>query len=342
MKSREGKKVQPGPSMYEEALTLDSDITRFDKLELNFKFKLKNTQDPFRDPKGKGNPKTHAFTAQTSTGWGVLDQLASYATEWCSWQHRTFAFTVCIFGSYARFIRWDRSGAVVSERFNYQEDSHLLSTFLWRFVHLKPKDRGRDTTVRDASQEEAEVAKVELKKWKYKNTRSPVVFTVEDDGINREFIGWGSMTVANSLMGRATRAYPVWDIKKKERRFLKDAWRDITLEAEANIIRELNKEGVRYVPTVLCGGDIQGHTTRSQEFAGNTEGLSTYRPWRCGQKDIVARIHHRLVVNFVGQHLNRFPSKFIMLQTVFYAYIGTGIHPANLSLNLTSSPTSTS
>lgn len=93
--------------MYEEALTLDNDITRFDKLELNFKFKLKNTQDPFRDPKGKGNPKTHAFTAQTSTGWGVLDQLASYATEWCSWQHRTFAFTVCIFGSYARFIRWD-------------------------------------------------------------------------------------------------------------------------------------------------------------------------------------------------------------------------------------------
>ncbi|KAI0308449.1 hypothetical protein OF83DRAFT_1020036, partial [Amylostereum chailletii] len=46
-------------------------------------------------------------------------QIIAYAHALLSMQFRLYCFSFLIFGSKARFIRWDRAGAVVSEAFDY-------------------------------------------------------------------------------------------------------------------------------------------------------------------------------------------------------------------------------
>ena len=40
----------------------------------------------------------------------------------------------------------DRSGAVVSERFDYTKSPVWLAEFIWRFSHLSDEERGWDVT----------------------------------------------------------------------------------------------------------------------------------------------------------------------------------------------------
>lgn len=314
--------------MYRAPLKTSIKVTQFDKLELNFEFKLADTHDPFCDP---GSPDvdrtTHSFEAETVVGADIRGQLMSYATEWCSRQHRTFAFTVLIFGTYARLIRWDRSAAIVTEKFNYKQNSQPLVDFLWYFTRLDDAGRGKDNTVRDATAEETDIAHQKLEEWAPAKERSVIVFTILDGGKKRDFIGWGSMADAESLTGRATRAYPVWDTEVKDVRFLKDSWRGANFERESDILRTLNAANVENVPELICGGDIDGygHTTRSQEFAANftndAAGLKRM-PWKCGTHNIVKRIHHHFVGRDVGLKLEGFDTSKDLMTVVYHAFIG--------------------
>ncbi|KAK0439066.1 uncharacterized protein EV420DRAFT_1735622 [Desarmillaria tabescens] len=62
-------------------------------------------------------------------------------------QYRSHFFPTLICGRFARFIRWDRSGAVVSKRFDYTEETTLIFNFYKRFLQLIPSQRGKDTAV---------------------------------------------------------------------------------------------------------------------------------------------------------------------------------------------------
>ena len=58
----------------------------------------------------------------------------------------------------------------------------------------------------------------------------------------REVIAWGSMSDAQSLTGRATRGWPVYDLKAEKVAFLKDSWCSTSLdhlEKESCILKEL-------------------------------------------------------------------------------------------------------
>jgi hypothetical protein len=139
----------------------------------------------------------------------------------------------------------------------------------------------------------------------------------------------GPMPVADFLdefLAWATRAYPVWDIQKKEVCFLKDTWRAVTLERESDILRFLNEKNVPNVPNIICGGDIAGHTTLSYKFAGNgltpSPGSPARMLWKCGSHKITQRIHHRFVEDFVGVHLNQFTSTRQLMRAVYDAYLG--------------------
>jgi serine/threonine protein kinase len=340
MNSREGKGIKPDPSMYKYGVDSTERVTQFDKLELSFEFKLNDTDshDPFRDPIQSDVDRT-IWEFEAGTGKDFQGQLTNYATEWCSRQHRTFAFTIYIFGTYARFIRWDRSAVVVSERFNYKEESQPLVDFLWRFVHLDDEGRGIDTTVRNATPAEAAIADDRLKQWKNSNTRSVIVFKIQDKDGLREFIGWGSMADAESLTGRATRAYLVWDIQNREVCFLKDTWRAATLERESDILRLLNEKGVPNVPKLICGGDIEGHTTLSHKFAGNdlepSPGSPARMPWKCGSHKITQRVHHRFVEGFVGVHIDEFTSTYQLMHAIYDAFIGLFIDHMYIDISLT-------
>ncbi|EPQ50667.1 hypothetical protein GLOTRDRAFT_13625, partial [Gloeophyllum trabeum ATCC 11539] len=63
----------------------------------------------------------------------VRGQIINYAAEIFARQHRTHVFSLIILGEYVRLVRWDRSGAVFTERIPYVDEPQHLSEFLWRF-----------------------------------------------------------------------------------------------------------------------------------------------------------------------------------------------------------------
>ncbi|KAF9456476.1 hypothetical protein BDZ94DRAFT_1241514 [Collybia nuda] len=327
IRSHTGKKIKPGPSMYRTTLDTSTKVTQFNKLELHFELELADTDDPFCDPLSSDIGRTEwEFESQANKGRDCQGQLTKYPIEWCSRGHLTFAFTILIFGSSARFIRWDRSAAVVSEKFSYKMNRQPLGEFLWYFTRMDDVGRGKDDTVREASVEETRTAHDKLKKWKPKLERSVFVFTIQADSNGRDFLEWGSMANGESLIGRATRAYPVRGVQEKVLRFLKDSWRGMHFGSESDILRTLNDACIRNVPQLICGEDIDGHchSTRSHSFAANymDENIGPKRMlWECGIHNTMQRVYYRLVSRDIGLHLIRFKSSKDLMQVVYDAFI---------------------
>ncbi|KAG5633313.1 hypothetical protein H0H81_008887, partial [Sphagnurus paluster] len=129
------KKIKPDPTMYRDTLSFEANNgpTDFSEMELNFELKYNDSYDPFQDPGPKDDIANFQFEATAKHRADCRGQLVRYATEWFKRQHRHFGFTIFICGTFARFIRWDRAGAIVSARFDYRTDSRPLIAFLWRF-----------------------------------------------------------------------------------------------------------------------------------------------------------------------------------------------------------------
>ncbi|KIP01205.1 hypothetical protein PHLGIDRAFT_123563 [Phlebiopsis gigantea 11061_1 CR5-6] len=87
-------------------------------------------------PFENSSPESTAFRAS----------LVSHAAAQFARRHRVFLFQLVIVNRWARFIRWDRSGAISTERFDYVSHPQVLSEFFWRFSHLTDEQRGIDPT----------------------------------------------------------------------------------------------------------------------------------------------------------------------------------------------------
>ncbi|GBE86380.1 predicted protein [Sparassis crispa] len=105
---------------------------------ISFEFKKSSmADDPFQDDK-------EDLEHDSEQGNKNRGQIISYAAETFARQHRTFCFTVIILGNCARIIRWDRSGAVFTEKFDYKRKPFILGKFLWRFSHHSLEAQGYD------------------------------------------------------------------------------------------------------------------------------------------------------------------------------------------------------
>ncbi|KAG2065457.1 hypothetical protein BDR04DRAFT_943283, partial [Suillus decipiens] len=94
------------------------------------------------------------FVSQTDKGFDTLGQITSYASAQLSAQYRTHAFSILIICNHARIIRWDREGAIVTDAFDYSQESHLAN-FFYRLGQASPALRGVDTSITLASAEDA-------------------------------------------------------------------------------------------------------------------------------------------------------------------------------------------
>ncbi|KAF8151420.1 hypothetical protein B0H34DRAFT_810535 [Crassisporium funariophilum] len=118
--------------------------------------------DPQQDPKNPEEKPEFLFShipnlklrERAQTGLG---QQVSYATEVCARQHRNFLFSIFITPTIARFLRWDRSGVVVSASFNYRTEPLTLCNFLWKLGNMTHEQRGADISVTKASQDEEKI-----------------------------------------------------------------------------------------------------------------------------------------------------------------------------------------
>ncbi|KDQ32540.1 hypothetical protein PLEOSDRAFT_153777 [Pleurotus ostreatus PC15] len=250
----------------------------------------------------------------------IRGRLANYATQLSRSQHRTHIYMVYIFHPFVRFVRWDRSGAVVTKRVNYMKNSTPLMRFLYLFGRSDKAGRGFDCTVQHATPAEAVIAKEYLKRWAPRMTHPVCKMNVPsiDGGDFRQFLVWNTLAEPESLFGRATRGYPAVElingVVSQKPMFLKDQWRDAEGRSEVETLLKLNKKTVEHVPTLVCGGDLPGQETRTHEIGDGDR--------RVGHNRIDRRVHTRFVVAEVGQPLEHFPSSKAMLSAVYDAFKG--------------------
>ncbi|KAF9514249.1 hypothetical protein BS47DRAFT_1295319, partial [Hydnum rufescens UP504] len=117
--------------------------TNFARRDLFIELKSSNPEDGFND--------SLPFEACSRSGLSTRGQLAFYAAGQMTTQFRTHLFSGLLCHTRARFIRWDRAGAIVTKSFNYVENPRLLIEFFWNYTRLPSDKRGYDSTVSAAT-----------------------------------------------------------------------------------------------------------------------------------------------------------------------------------------------
>ncbi|KAI9062397.1 hypothetical protein FKP32DRAFT_1652944 [Trametes sanguinea] len=297
--------------------------TDWASVEVFIECKTDSSGDPYDEGISTGVPYAESKR-------DALGQIMTYASTVFEYQHLTHHFGVVILGSQARLGRWDRSGIVFSDKFDYKEEPEKLVRFFWRVAHATPEVRGHDSTATRVLPKSADYKK--LKAWKDKAV-------ADDDWVAKRFVKslsdnrpWWRLTVADSkhgkqdflvgqptfaapgVVGRGTRGYIALRVSHpldENSLFNEDCWRVLheRSQLEGDILSYLNEKGVSNVPTALYHGDVEDHRTISQDFCKCAKpGLL-----KCRMK---AHRHYRLVVKEVGLPLQEFPCGRILLWVI--------------------------
>ncbi|KAI0359627.1 hypothetical protein OH77DRAFT_1043374 [Trametes cingulata] len=301
--------------------------TDWSTIELSIECKRSGELDDVFDDK---EPTGQPFSERRRENLG---QIMNYATLVFERQQRTHHYTVIIFASNARIVRWDRSGAVFSPAFNYKKEPAKLGLFLWRFSHASAKARGHDSTafrVLLDSDDHALMVKFAAQKLSEgDHARQLFAESLVDNwpwwkltvgagpGCRQYLVGKPSF-IAPGVVGRGTRGYVALDPTDPKHPFvyLKDCWRleHLRSEQEGAILAYLNEKGVRYIPTGLCHGDVEGQRTVAHDIWTRThkEGEECH---------LKTHVHYRLVVEEVGLPLKTFANGKELVRMFMHCFI---------------------
>ncbi|KAI6013862.1 hypothetical protein EDC04DRAFT_2579081 [Pisolithus marmoratus] len=290
--------LKPDFCLYDKAVET-SKRTNFSTAELYIEVKPHISYDPFEDldvgtGKGKSNDPFEKDTVDANNTRG---QITTYAVTQFDSQFRFFAFSLVIFGNRARFVRWDRGGAIISAQFDYVENSNILVDFFWRFSHLSREGRGHDPSVSPANLSEEDAKKV-CEVLDLKAGTALFTFGVPHKDGDKLFYGPRFPFPVRSLIGRSTRTVPVCDFvegKLGKKAFLKEYWRPEGMRGEVEVYEHLVKHDIPHIAPLICGGDVPHGETRTHEHAR-----------KAGSRPIIHRYLHRLVLAFVGRRLTQF------------------------------------
>ena len=138
--------LKPDICVYPKDDPQDGCKTDFSKMAFFIEFKSDKSYDPFVD-KGEMVDDDFPFEKSSIESQHNRGQLASYAAALAGTQFRVHTFCVLVCAGHARFIRWDRSGAIVTELFDCAKNPQFFAEFFWRFDRLNPEEKGHDTSV---------------------------------------------------------------------------------------------------------------------------------------------------------------------------------------------------
>jgi len=284
--------------------------TDFSLMESHIEVKFDENDDPFDDE------SVHSFEHDREASKDTKGQITSYAVAQLAGQFRTHIFTILVCGGYARILRWDRSGAVVTAAFDYC--NRYLGEFFWRYDRTPPDDRGMELSISKPSDTEVTLARQYLRCSLQALLLKFAVYN-DMDGKTSYYIGSKPSFKGNaSPTGRATRTFIVFDQQTRRVVFLKDTWRidlpDVVKEGE--IYKILHEAKVPFIAPFLCGGDIFQHRTRTQDF-------SSERWARPIKNSLRPHQHYRLVLGVVGRDFTSFDSSWEMVGAIRDALQGT-------------------
>ena len=287
----------------------------------------------------------------TNTAYKICGQLIAYATALHHSQYRIFSFAVVLFGEQGRLLRWDRSGVIYTEAFQWKTQPDTLFEFFWRLNFLSPVDRGYDTTVTPVmdDDDETKAARSMLLTyggWEKGNnleTAKLYRFLVHDDqdvnGKLRSYITSGAIWDTNSLFGRCTFGYIAYDVAKSKLVYLKDFWRtDLPrIQKEGDVYRKLHDANVPNIPALGPAGDVPSspdhadkfplvvQRTRTQDYvkrSANNDVILTRGEWCPGRPCVEPYVHYRLVLETLGRPLNTFKSTRQLCEVIRDAIVG--------------------
>jgi len=316
--------IKPDVTIYPGTVTPRPTGCNSNLIEMHVEFKRYTWANPFFSPK---NPDQEAqqnkpFVGSTQSKIDTLGQIGAYAVAQLGSQFHTHCFSVFIMYDFARIIRWDREGAIVTKPIFYDTDPALVE-FFSRFSQAPPALRGVDTTVSLAPVDEAALARGKLKL-----SSDIAMFKTSIPG------GGGSPTtiifprcdaLPTTPACRGTRTSSAYDLVGDRVVFFKDSWR---IEAddilpEGQIYAELNAQNVPHVPVCLAYGDV----ISLPEQRAQTSRFSM-ADWACRRRRpvITTHIHSRHLLNIVGKSLTNFSCTRELVQAVHDAVVGESIH----------------
>ena len=238
--------LSPDVTLYHINDEPDGDhITDFSRMEMFVELKPSSDQDPFCDPspsRQRNTDNPYPFENDSDASCYSRGQLASYLAALANCQFHTHAFCVFVCGRFARFIRLDPSGAVVSAHFD-STIGNALSEFFWRYSHLPPHSRGYDNSVVPTTLEETTQigydlqAELERNNNEYHRAFFKMMIPARNDPSveHPHIISYPPTYQRQSTFGRTTRAMIAVDVETQKLVFVKACWR-------ANV-DDMEKEG---------------------------------------------------------------------------------------------------
>jgi hypothetical protein len=290
-------------------------------------FKHDPNDDPFRDD-------SPSFEHHSDRSEKTLGQICSYATAHMAAQFRSHIFSLLVFRRYARILRWDRAGVIVTGQIDLTQPTgaSLLANFFSHYGNMTDSQRGYDENITRVTRRDAETIVPDAGKILDANKDSPF-FLVKFPDSNHQFLitkptymGIGSPT------GRSTRTFQALSLTTKKLVFLKDTWRVIHpgVLPEHDIYASLASKEVPHVATMIAYHDMLNEATQTKDFAGEEwvrfKDSDPPRSFRKFQ-------HYRLVLKEVGRPLQSFENVKELVQVFRDTLQGTFSHyPAFISL----------
>ncbi|KAI0753136.1 hypothetical protein C8Q80DRAFT_1095930, partial [Daedaleopsis nitida] len=244
-------------------------------------------------------------------------------------QHRTHAFTLVLAGDAAHLVHADREALFVTPAFPYKSEPEKLAAFFRRFARMSPAQRGADPTATVLGADDPrrgymlQVASTPLAGAE-DHARRCFKGTLDDrwpwhtlvvDG--REFLVAKPHIYMEDVLERPSRGYVALALPRARAPgakadlpslvWLKDTWRrirDAEYEQEGGVLADLNRAGVRGVPTLVCHEDVLDHRinlskTLDRVHPGRRRAIN-----RSGAQ--IEYVHYRMVVREVGVPVDEF------------------------------------
>ncbi|KZV72498.1 hypothetical protein PENSPDRAFT_683725 [Peniophora sp. CONT] len=281
------------------------------------------------------------FEHQVDKAVRARGQISSYALHQFQHQECTHVISVVLFENEARLLRFDHSGVVVSERFDYTKGS-IFTEFLWRLDRALGKGLGVDTSVAPVLEADSAVVKAARDAFEAEKDFLPYPVTptmelrkvsvcdesaVADADVvppSRELIAAPAQHHSLSPIGRYTLSYPAYDPETKLVVWIKEAWRidEEGFQKEGDIYARLAKLDMKgKIPEILCHGDVRDRdgeiqVTRTQDCKGE--------PWAALSDNIHRYVHYRIVFKTIGLPLTTFSSTKQLVQVLSDALVAHG------------------
>ena len=293
----EDREIKPDVTLYQDrfqpATAGGSPAPAIDRVAIMAEFKFRVGDDPFDDTQP-------GFERTEAQGQDTLGQICSYATAQMAGQFRTHLFSLLIFPNYARILRWDRAGVIVTEKIDLLENSSFLAEFLWRYDHMTTVQQGFDEHVQPIDLTYVEQTVPDAREKLDVDEDSPL-FSIRFP--NDTFvITTPTYMGAASPTGRSTRTFKALHMQTGNIVFLKDTWRVVSpgLIPEHAVYNKLADKNVPHVATVLAYQDLPGHVTRTADYENapwvRLTGTGRFRKFQ----------HYRLVLREVANPIQSF------------------------------------